>query len=150
MAQVRIGCENSAIHLGLIKIGLQKSVSPLEAVARVSKIIQNIKIMILELATIDIKQGTNAEFERHLEQAQYVLSQAEGYIEHEFQKCIENENRYILLIKWASLEAHIGDAANGGTEGFRGSELFKEWRGLIGQFFEKPPHVEHFELKFNK
>ena len=112
----------------------------LEAVARISKIIQTIKIMILELATIDIKQGVNAEFERHLEQAQNVLSKAEGYIEHEFQKCIENESRYILLIKWASLEAH--------TEGFRGSELFKEWRGLIGQFFEKPPHVEHFELKF--
>ena len=98
--------------------------------------------MILELATIDIKQGTNAEFEINLEKAQAVLSQAEGYIGHEFQKCIENENRYILLIKWVSLEAH--------TEGFRGSELFKEWRGLIGQFFEKPPHVEHFELKFKK
>ena len=51
MAQVRIGGENSSIYLGLIKIGLQKSVSPLKAVARVSKIIQNIKIMILELAT---------------------------------------------------------------------------------------------------
>lgn len=97
--------------------------------------------MILELATIDIKQGTNAEFEINLEKAQAVLSQAEGYIGHEFQKCIENENRYILLIKWVSLEAH--------TEGFRGSELFKEWRGLIGQLFEKPPVVEHFELKFN-
>ena len=96
--------------------------------------------MILELATIDIKQGTNAEFEINLEKAQAVLRQAEGYIRHEFQKGIENENRYILLIKWASLEAH--------TEGFRGSELFKEWRGLIGQFFENPPVVEHFELKF--
>ncbi len=105
--------------------------------------------MILELATIDIKQGSNAEFEINLEKAQAILSQAEGYIGHEFQKCIENENRYILLIKWATLEDHIGDAANGGTEGFRGSELFKEWRGLIGQFFEKPPVVEHFELKFN-
>ena len=102
--------------------------------------------MILELATIDIKQGTNAEFEINLEKAQAILSQAEGYIEHEFQKCIENENRYILLIKWVSFEAHIGGE---NTEGFRGFELFKEGRGLIGQFFEKPPHVEHFELKFN-
>ena len=97
--------------------------------------------MILELATIDIKQGTNAEFEINLEKAQAVLRQAEGYIRHEFQKGIENENRYILLIKWASLEAH--------TEGFRGSELFKEWRTLIGPFFENPPLVEHFELKMS-
>jgi heme-degrading monooxygenase HmoA len=96
--------------------------------------------MVLELATIDIKQGTNADFEQHLKQAQQVLAKAEGYIGHQFQKCFERDNRYILLIHWVSLEAH--------TEGFRNSELFKEWRGLIGQFFENPPLVEHFDLKF--
>ncbi len=96
--------------------------------------------MVLELATIDIKQGTNADFEKNLEQAQYVISKSEGYIGHQFQKCVERDNRYILLIKWTTLEAH--------TEGFRGSELFKEWRALIGPFFENPPLVEHFELKF--
>lgn len=96
--------------------------------------------MILELATIDIKQGTNAEFEQNLQKAQYVISKANGYLGHEFQKCIERDNRYILLIKWTTLEAH--------TEGFRGSELFKQWRGLIGHFFENPPLVEHFDLKF--
>jgi heme-degrading monooxygenase HmoA len=105
--------------------------------------------MVLELAIIEIKHGTNTAFEQNLEKAQYVISKAEGYISHEFQKCMERDNRYILLIKWTSLEAHIGDAANGGTEGFRGSELFKEWRGLIGQFFDGPPLVEHYELKFD-
>lgn len=95
--------------------------------------------MVLELATIDIKQGTNADFEANLAQAQSVISQSEGYIGHEFQKCIERDNRYVLLIKWATLEAH--------TEGFRGSELFKEWRALIGPFFDNPPLVEHYELK---
>jgi heme-degrading monooxygenase HmoA len=96
--------------------------------------------MVLELATIDIKHGTNADFEKNLKQAQQVLARAEGYIGHQFQKCIERDNRYILLIHWVSLEAH--------TEGFRNSELFKEWRGLIGQFFENPPLVEHFDLTF--
>ena len=94
----------------------------------------------LELATIDIKQGTNADFEKNLEQAQHVISKAEGYISHQFQKCIERDNRYILLIKWVTLEAH--------TEGFRNSDLFKEWRTFIGSFFDEPPLVEHFELKF--
>ena len=98
--------------------------------------------MVLELATIDIKPGTNADFEKNLELAQNVISQSEGYIGHEFQKCIERDNRYILLIRWTTLEAH--------TEGFRGSELFKEWRALIGPFFENSPVVEHFELKFNR
>jgi heme-degrading monooxygenase HmoA len=93
--------------------------------------------MIFELAIIEIKEGTNVAFEKNLDQAQHVLSQAEGYIEHDFKKCIEHNNRYILLIKWTTLAAH--------TEGFRGSELFKEWRSLIGHFFENPPLVEHYE-----
>lgn len=93
--------------------------------------------MILELAIIEIKEGTNAAFEKNLDQAQHVLSQAEGYIGHEFKKCIERNNRYILLIKWTTLAAH--------TEEFRGSEQFKEWRSLIGSFFENPPLVEHYE-----
>jgi heme-degrading monooxygenase HmoA len=94
--------------------------------------------MVLELVTLDIKQGENAEFEQYLAKAQYVISQAEGYISHEFQKCIEQDNRYVLLIKWVTLEAH--------TEGFRQSELFTEWRRLIGPFFEKPPFVQHYEI----
>ncbi|QEC66849.1 antibiotic biosynthesis monooxygenase [Panacibacter ginsenosidivorans] len=96
--------------------------------------------MILELATIDIKQDTNTDFETNLEKAQHVISQSKGYISHQFQKCIEQENRYILLIKWENLEAH--------TKGFRESELFKEWRALIGPFFESAPNVQHYELKF--
>ena len=98
--------------------------------------------MILELATIDIVQGTNIAFEQNLEKAQSVISKAAGYISHQFQKCVEQDNRYILLIHWASLEDH--------TKGFRESELFKEWRALIGPFFETPPVVQHYELKFER
>ena len=94
--------------------------------------------MVLELATIDIKAGTNADFEQKLKQAQAIICQSQGYLSHEFQKGIERENRYILLIKWTSLEAH--------NVGFRESNLFVQWRGLIGFFFEEPPTVEHFEF----
>lgn len=96
--------------------------------------------MILELATIDIKKGTNTDFETNLEKAQKVISKSKGYIRHQFHKCVEQENRYVLLIHWETLEDH--------TVGFRESELFKEWRGLIGPFFETPPMVQHYQLKF--
>ena len=96
--------------------------------------------MILELATIDIKQGTNTAFENNLEKAQSVISQSKGYISHQFHKCVEQDNRYILLIKWQTVEAH--------TIGFRESELFKEWRALIGPFFDTPQKVQHYKLKF--
>lgn len=98
--------------------------------------------MILELATIDIKPGTNTDFEINLGKAQQVISKSNGYIGHQFQKCIEQDNRYIILIRWRTLEDH--------TKGFRESELFSAWRALIGPFFETPPFVQHYELKFER
>jgi heme-degrading monooxygenase HmoA len=92
--------------------------------------------MVLELATIDIKPEMNAAFEMNLEKAQRVINQSKGYISHQFHKCIEQNNRYVLLIRWKTLEDH--------TKGFRESELFKEWRALIGPYFENPPMVQHY------
>jgi heme-degrading monooxygenase HmoA len=96
--------------------------------------------MVLELATIDIKQGTNSDFEKSLEIAQHVINQSKGYIGHQFHKCMEQDNRYVLLIRWQTLEDH--------TKGFRESELFTQWRALIGPFFETAPMVQHYEMKY--
>jgi len=93
--------------------------------------------MILELAILHIKEGMNQEFEKSIKKAQAIISQSPGYLSHEFQKCVEESNKYILLIKWTSLEAH--------NIGFRESELFKEWRGLIGSFFSEPPLMQHYD-----
>jgi heme-degrading monooxygenase HmoA len=98
--------------------------------------------MIVEIAIIDIKTGENAAFEANLEKAQAIINQSKGYISHEFHQCIEQENRYMLFIRWETLEAH--------TVGFRESDLFKEWRGLIGQFFATPPNVQHYDMKFEQ
>ena len=93
--------------------------------------------MILELATIDIKEGKNAEFELNLSQAKAVISQAKGFQSIKIQHCIEVENRYVLFIEWDTLEDHIVV--------FRNSERFMQWRALIGPFFENPPLVQHFK-----
>jgi len=93
--------------------------------------------MILELAHISVSKGQEIAFQAALSQAKEVLKQADGYLSHEFKKCMEEESKYILLITWESLEAH--------TKGFRKSELFKEWRALIGGFFAEPPQVFHYQ-----
>ena len=95
--------------------------------------------MILELATIDIKADNNAEFEANLAKAIQVISQSKGFQKIDVQHCIEQHNRYALMIYWQTLEDH--------TVGFRTSELFTEWRALIGPFFENPPFVQHFSIK---
>ena len=93
--------------------------------------------MVLELAILDIKPDKFAEFESNIKKAQAIISQSPGYLSHEFQKCVERPNVYILLIKWTSIEAH--------NVGFRESALFQQWRGLIGEYFAGPPSVEHYK-----
>ncbi len=94
--------------------------------------------MVLEVAILEIKEGSATDFENNIKKAQAVICQSPGYLSHEFKRCMERKNRYILLIKWTSLEAH--------NVGFRKSDLFQQWRGLIGEFFASPPLVEHYEF----
>jgi heme-degrading monooxygenase HmoA len=93
--------------------------------------------MILELAILDIKATELASFENVLPNAKAVISQAKGFVSIEFKKCIETVGKYVLLIHWETLEDH--------TVGFRESDLFTQWRAIIGPFFNSPPFVEHYE-----
>ena len=94
--------------------------------------------MILEIATLDIKIEQNEAFETAFLEAQKIISSMPGYISHEFQKCLENPNRYVLLVKWATLEDH--------TEGFRKSAEYQNWKSLLHHFYDPFPTVEHFFL----
>jgi heme-degrading monooxygenase HmoA len=98
--------------------------------------------MILEVAILDVKKGEEAEFEEAFAKAQAIIAQAIGYISHELQRCIEKPNRYLLLVRWQSFEAH--------TKGFRGSEPYREWKALLHHFYDPFPEVEHYELRFGK
>lgn len=92
--------------------------------------------MILEVATLDVRPGRREEFEAVFLEAQKIISSMKGYISHELQHCIEDENRYLLLVKWETLEDH--------TEGFRGSEEYQRWREMLHHFYDPFPTVQHF------
>jgi heme-degrading monooxygenase HmoA len=94
--------------------------------------------MILEVAILDIVPNSNQEFERSFLKAQTIIMSMNGYISHELQKCIETPNRYILLVKWNSLEDHVN--------GFRKSKEYQEWKTLLHHFYNPFPTVEHYEL----
>lgn len=94
--------------------------------------------MILEVALLDIISGSGPEFEKAFEEASAILSSRPGYLSHELQRCVESPDRYVLLVRWETLEAH--------TEGFRGSERYEEWKRLLHHFYEPFPTVEHFEM----
>lgn len=93
---------------------------------------------VLELADVVVRPGTQAQFERAFEQARRIVAQAHGFRGLQLWHSVERPDVYRLLISWETLEDH--------TEGFRGSELFVQWRGLIGEYFAQPPSVEHGTL----
>ncbi len=94
--------------------------------------------MILEVAILDVKQGQEEEFELTFKKAQKIISSMQGYVSHQLQKCIEKDNRYILLVNWKTLEDH--------TVGFRQSDPYKEWKELLHHYYSPFPEVEHYTL----
>lgn len=95
--------------------------------------------MILEVADLRITPERQAEFDAAIRQGvETVISHAQGFSGYEVQRCIETPGRYLLMIRWQTLENHTVD--------FRGGPLFPQWRAIVGPFFAQPPAVEHFEL----
>lgn len=94
--------------------------------------------MILEVAILDLKPGLASEFEIAFRSASNIIASIPGYISHELQRCLENENRYILLVKWQKLEDH--------TIGFRRSPEYQKWRSLLHHFYDPFPQVEHYKI----
>ena len=92
--------------------------------------------MILEVAILYVKSDEEKNFELAFSKAKKIISSSKGYIEHQLQKCIETKGKYILLVKWKTLEDHI--------EGFRKSKEYEEWKKLLHHFYHPFPTVEHF------
>lgn len=92
--------------------------------------------MILEVAILQVKSNLTGEFEASFREASLIISRMKGYINHELQKCLEEESKYILLVRWESLEDH--------TIGFRQSEEYLVWKQLLHHYYDPFPTVEHY------
>lgn len=93
--------------------------------------------MILEVAILNIKEGLSTDFESNFEKAESIISSIKGYISHQLKKCVEHDDKYILLVNWETIEDH--------EEGFRKSEQYKAWKALLHHFYEPFPIVEHYK-----
>jgi heme-degrading monooxygenase HmoA len=93
--------------------------------------------MILEVAILDVIPTETQAFETAFKVAEKIIASMQGYINHSLKRCIEQPNRYILLVNWTDLEAH--------TIGFRQSAEYQEWKRLLHHFYSPFPTVEHYE-----
>ncbi len=95
--------------------------------------------MIIEVADIEVASEQQEEFAKAIVRGvETVISKAEGYLGYQVLHGIESPGRFLLQIKWETLENHTVD--------FRQSEAFSEWRSIVGPFFLRPPVVEHFSV----
>jgi heme-degrading monooxygenase HmoA len=94
--------------------------------------------MILEIATLRIKEGEINDFQKVIPEAKSVISQSKGFVSIEFHQCIEEPSKFQALIKWETLEDH--------TIGFRTSDLFTQWRAILSPYFSEAPFADHFHL----
>ena len=92
--------------------------------------------MILEHALLTVRPGQQATFEKAFAQAKGIIAGMPGFGELTLSRCIERDDGYLLLVRWARLEDH--------TEGFRGSPEYQRWRELLHSFYDPFPAVEHY------
>ncbi|WP_405295969.1 antibiotic biosynthesis monooxygenase family protein [Algibacter sp. Ld11] len=92
--------------------------------------------MILEVAILNIKKGLSSDFENAFQIAQKIISSMKGYISHDLKKSVEQDDKYILLVHWETIEDH--------EVGFRKSQEYQQWKTLLHSFYEPFPIVEHY------
>ena len=91
--------------------------------------------MVLEIAEIEVKAGSEADFEAGVARAAPLFESSLGCHGLELQRSIEFPQKYRLIVTWETVENHMVD--------FRGSEKYQQWRALVSDCFAAPPKVEH-------
>ena len=93
--------------------------------------------MVLEVAIMIVKAGEETDFEEDFKTAGQYISSINGYIGHTLKRCLEQQNKYILLVEWQKLSDH--------TIGFRQSPQYLLWKNLLHHYYDPFPTVEHYE-----
>ncbi len=93
--------------------------------------------MILEAVMLNVKPNLENDFESAFQQASSIVASIDGYLSHELHRCLEVQGKYLLLIRWKTLEAHTID--------FKNSIEYQQWKKLLHHFYEPFQTVEHFE-----
>jgi heme-degrading monooxygenase HmoA len=92
---------------------------------------------VLEVARLDVRPGQEADFQAAFAQARTSIRAVPGFIDLELRRCLETRNRYLLLVRWETLEDH--------TVGFRQGPEYPRWKELLHHFYDPFPEVEHYE-----
>jgi heme-degrading monooxygenase HmoA len=92
--------------------------------------------MVLEAVMLTIQSGQTSAFEAAFAEARPIITAAPGCQSCRLERCLENDQRYLLLVEWRTIEDHM--------QGFRGSPDYLRWKALLHHFYEQPIEVLHY------
>jgi quinol monooxygenase YgiN len=93
--------------------------------------------MVIEIATFTAATGKEDELGAGILRGLEVIRKHPECISANVTRCVEQPQRYMVRVKWTSLEAHTVD--------FRGGPLFPQWRGNINGLIAGTPEVFHYQ-----
>jgi heme-degrading monooxygenase HmoA len=80
--------------------------------------------------------GQAGAFETTMRAALPLIAATPGFLGIEVRPCVETPGKYLLLVRWETVDAH--------TEGFRQSDRYAEWKRRLHHFYEPFPLVKHY------
>jgi heme-degrading monooxygenase HmoA len=92
--------------------------------------------MILEHALLQVRAGEEAAFEAAMAAAKPLISASPGFLGIEVRRAMEQPGLYLLLVQWESIAHH--------RDGFRKSDRYGQWSGLLHRFYDPMPRVDYF------
>lgn len=93
--------------------------------------------MLLERAEMIVAEGAEGDFaEAMRERGIPLLSSVEGVKSVQFGRGVESPTKFMLLVEWETMNAHVA---------FIRSRIFPTFRGVVGAF-AKDGSMEHFEM----
>ena len=93
--------------------------------------------MILEAVTMNIKPELMSRFETVFPQAAALCASTPGYISYELQRCVETKGKYLFLIRWENIDAHLIN--------YKQSPRRAQFHKLMDEFYAGPSEPLHFE-----
>ena len=94
--------------------------------------------MIVEYIRYRIDQEQAGAFEEAYRLAAVPLAASAHCVDYELSRCVEEPERYVLRIRWDSLDGHL--------QGFRGSEEFRDFVAHVRPFVPMIEEMQHYEV----
>jgi quinol monooxygenase YgiN len=91
--------------------------------------------MVIEIATLFVKDEAEADFIANFDAAAEILRSQPGCKNLRWGKRVEPDLAFVLEVEWEQIEDHFG---------FRETEDYKTFGGLFREYLSTPPEVVHF------